>query len=145
MPNFRSDFDPWWLGQFCKFLKYQLFTFSNIIPEPSMSQQCTIWQMDHLYLANVALFHHFYPKWSKTAQKLYKREVRSFPSTQKNSKSILFIPFYQKIGRGTIWSLKLFYTVYFIIRKRNIQAPIHFISTLMIRLWSIPKTALLVG
>ena len=54
-------------------LKYKIFTFSNIIPEPSMSQQCTTQQKNHLNLTNMASFHHFCIKQSKTAQILYER------------------------------------------------------------------------
>ena len=38
-----------------------------------MSQQCTIWQKNHLNLANIASSHHVCLKVSKTAQMLYER------------------------------------------------------------------------
>ena len=62
----------WWFNHLCKFWNISSFTFPNIIPEPSMSQQCTTWQKNHLNLANMAYFHHFCLKQSKTAQILMK-------------------------------------------------------------------------
>ena len=58
----------WWFDHLCKFWYIYCFTFSNITAVPSMSHQCTIWQKNHLTLANMASFCDFYLKWSKTAQ-----------------------------------------------------------------------------
>ena len=63
----------WWIVHLCKFWNIFSFTFSNIIPEPSTSQQCTTWQKNNLNLTNMAHFHYFCIKQSKTAQILYER------------------------------------------------------------------------
>ena len=63
----------WWIVHLCKFWNIFSFTFSDITPEPSMLQQCTRWQKNHLNLANMAYFHHFCLKQSKTAQIPYER------------------------------------------------------------------------
>ena len=55
--------------------------FSNIIPKPSMSQQCTLQQNNCLNLTYVASFHHFCLKWSKIGQILYDKGVHSLCPT----------------------------------------------------------------
>jgi len=114
-------------------LKNKIFMFSNIIPEPSMSQQCTLHQKNCLNLTYMALFHHFCLKQLKIGQILYDRGGQYFFRTLYFIRTYLFLTIEKKNVVEYFWT-KFVQNFHVIFWKIIMSYPLLFESTVHCKL-----------